>query len=361
MPSKTRIEYLDLAKGLCILLVVFFHATTYFHTQTPIAYINRATRLPLFFFLSGCFFKPYNGWLDFIKRRTNQLLIPFVFWFIVTNIFLVYLYSLLGIHIIYTQPVGIWHEVVRFLRTDYFFNIPIWFLLCLFEINIIFYILYVFVHKVFKRNQSLVICLMSILLGIVGLLLRYYHIDSHFFVESALDEFPFFAFGYLCIHHTKILKPNPADKYIPVILVVLFLFLYFFAPQESITSSPTPAIRNYLFFHASGLAGTLFVILLSKWIKHIPIVHWWGRYTIIILITHLVFMKHFVYIIRHFHLFPDHSWAGILIIFTLSMLCSSAAIPICKRFFPHVTAQKDLIPIRSPKDNTSQECPQNQE
>ncbi|MBQ6068682.1 MAG: hypothetical protein IJK84_04195 [Bacteroidales bacterium] len=79
-------------------------------------------------------------------------------------------------------------------------------------------------------------------------------------------------------------------------------------------------------------------------LKYIPVIRWWGRYSIIILITHLVFIKHFAYIIHHSHLFPDQPWTATLVVLTLTMLCCSAAIPICLRFFPHVTAQKDLIP-----------------
>ena len=357
MPSRPRIEYLDLAKGFCIFLVALFHATTYFPIEMPAAHAFSSMRLPLYFFLSGCFFKPYNGWLDFLKRKTNKLLIPFVFWFIVTNILIIYLYSLLNIHVFYSQPVGIWHEVVRFIQKGKFFNIPIWFLLCLFEINILFYLIYALTQKLFKRHKTLIICLLSLLLGVVGLVL--YRTDNNipFFFDSALYKLPFFAFGYVCFRHTAILKPNPSDKFIPLFIVVLFLFLYFFAPHETCKT-----IQTYLLHLICGFSGTLLVVFLSKWIKYIPVIRWWGRYSIIILITHLVFMKHFVYIVRRFHLFPDQPWTATLIILGLTMLCCSAAIPICKRFFPHVTAQIDLIPLSSEKNNTpSQECPQNQE
>ena len=318
-----------------------------------------AIRLPLYYFLSGCFFKSYTGFFDFIKRKTNKLLIPFVFWFFLISVLVVYIYSLLGIHVIYHSPVGPFHEIQRLYREEYFFNIPIWFLLCLFEINIIFYFIHTLAFKLFKRQQTLVVCILSLSLGIIGLLLNYYDINLPFFIDSALDATPFFAFGYVCFRHTAILKPNPSDKYIPFILVVLFLFLYFFAP--TLKANSRPETDYYFLHHLCGFIGALFIVLLSKWIKYLPVVRWWGRYSIIILILHLFFIKHFVFIFRHYHLFTDQPWTCLLIILALTLACCSAAIPICKRFFPHVTAQKDIIPIRPPKDNTSQECPQNQE
>ncbi|MBQ6069876.1 MAG: acyltransferase family protein [Bacteroidales bacterium] len=79
MPTKPRIAYLDLAKGLCISLVVLFHATTYFPIEMPADHALKSMRLPLYFFLSGCFFKPYSGFIDFLKHKTNKLLIPLFF------------------------------------------------------------------------------------------------------------------------------------------------------------------------------------------------------------------------------------------------------------------------------------------
>ena len=353
MHTKPRIEYLDLAKGICIFLVALFHATAYFSVQMPIAHVFRSIRLPLYFFLSGCFFKPYNGFFDFLKRKTNKLLIPFAFWFLLISIFVVYLYNLLGIHTIYSTPVGPLHDLVTLYKEEDFFNIPIWFLLCLFEINILFYFIHLISYKLSKRYQTPVICILSLLLGIVYVILHNHEIDLPFFIDSALSDLPYFAFGYVCFRHTTILTPNRVDKYIPILLIVLVLFIYFFALKTPISSKDRVDIQDFFCHYLSGFAGASFIILLTKWIKYLPVIRWWGRYSIIILILHGPIYHHFVHIARHLHIMPDQPWIALLIILSLTMLCCSAAIPICKRFFPHVTAQKDLIPIQSPPNNSS--------
>ena len=76
-----RIEYIDLAKGFCIILVVLFHCDIYFY---HIGYefntmVGNTFRMPLYYFLSGLFFKPYNGFFNFAIRKANKLLIPFLF------------------------------------------------------------------------------------------------------------------------------------------------------------------------------------------------------------------------------------------------------------------------------------------
>ena len=81
---KKRIEYIDLAKGICIFLIVIQHVTYYYHIEYPFKRMIESCTLPLFFFLSGIFFKEYGGFLDFFIRKTNKLLVPFVAFFILT-------------------------------------------------------------------------------------------------------------------------------------------------------------------------------------------------------------------------------------------------------------------------------------
>ena len=55
--EKKRIEFIDLAKGVCILMVVMGHCG--FPIDIPGWEI---VRMPLYFILSGLFFKDYGGW-----------------------------------------------------------------------------------------------------------------------------------------------------------------------------------------------------------------------------------------------------------------------------------------------------------
>ena len=86
MPTKQRIEYIDLAKGFCIVLVVLVHIAAFYTYQLPGGDFFKAFRMPLYFFLSGCFFKAYRGFSDFAKRKVNKLLIPYLFWYVLTSV-----------------------------------------------------------------------------------------------------------------------------------------------------------------------------------------------------------------------------------------------------------------------------------
>ena len=72
-----RIEFADLAKGICIMLVVLLHV--FGDMSGVIIKIMNLFRMPLYFVLSGLFFKTYDGFITFLKKKTNKLLIPFFF------------------------------------------------------------------------------------------------------------------------------------------------------------------------------------------------------------------------------------------------------------------------------------------
>ena len=71
---KERIGYIDLAKGICILLVVLDHVANegYFWSGNyPLNEVFDQMRMPLYFILSGLFFKDYPvafGSFSYVRR-----------------------------------------------------------------------------------------------------------------------------------------------------------------------------------------------------------------------------------------------------------------------------------------------------
>jgi fucose 4-O-acetylase-like acetyltransferase len=61
--SKKRIEWIDLAKGICIFLVVANHIFYY-----NCVFLEQL-RMPLYFVLSGLFFKNYGGFCEFVLKK----------------------------------------------------------------------------------------------------------------------------------------------------------------------------------------------------------------------------------------------------------------------------------------------------
>ena len=75
---EKRVEYVDIAKGIGIILVVMGHND--FALISPFAHkLIYSFHMPMFFFMSGMFFKPDLPFLNFLQNRFRKLLKPFLF------------------------------------------------------------------------------------------------------------------------------------------------------------------------------------------------------------------------------------------------------------------------------------------
>src|SRR5512145_3153407 len=73
-----RVGYVDIAKGIGIILVVMAHND--FALISPFAHkLIYSFHMPMFFFMSGMFFKPDLPFWNFLQNRFRKLLKPFLF------------------------------------------------------------------------------------------------------------------------------------------------------------------------------------------------------------------------------------------------------------------------------------------
>jgi len=71
--AKERIQYIDIAKGIGIALVVLAHS------KFPLNHFVTMFYLPMFFFISGCFYSPKSDFRNFLLKKTKQLYLKFVY------------------------------------------------------------------------------------------------------------------------------------------------------------------------------------------------------------------------------------------------------------------------------------------
>jgi len=71
-----RVQYIDIAKGIGIVLVVMGHND--FALISPFAHkLIYSFHMPMFFFMSGMFFRPEVPFWSFLWNRFNRVLKPF--------------------------------------------------------------------------------------------------------------------------------------------------------------------------------------------------------------------------------------------------------------------------------------------
>lgn len=77
-PFVKRVDYIDIAKGIGIVLVVMGHND--FELISPFAHkLIYSFHMPMFFFMSGMFFKPDLPFWLFVQQRFKKVLKPFLF------------------------------------------------------------------------------------------------------------------------------------------------------------------------------------------------------------------------------------------------------------------------------------------
>jgi fucose 4-O-acetylase-like acetyltransferase len=134
IPSQ-RIAYIDVAKGIGILLVALAHADI--SLISP--YLHRfiySFHMPLFFFLSGYFFNPETSFWGVLKKRFNSVLKPYLF-----TIFLIYLVSLSFTNM---RFVTAFSRILKSLyATGYYIDwVQLWFLPSLFVTSLFAFLFY---------------------------------------------------------------------------------------------------------------------------------------------------------------------------------------------------------------------------
>src|SRR5215213_9781223 len=139
-----RIEYLDIAKGIGILLVVLGHND--FEVISP--FVQRmiySFHMPLFFFLSGYFINASLPFWDFFKKRFNALMKPYFF-----TIFLIYFTSVsfekMGFNMAITRTVK------SLYGSGYYLDwVQLWFLPQLFVVSLYAFLFYAVLTRVDNR------------------------------------------------------------------------------------------------------------------------------------------------------------------------------------------------------------------
>lgn len=176
--TKDRIEYLDIAKGIGIIIVVWFHARGPFHSYFSLFF------MPLFFLISGYLYNPNNTLSNFIKRKFLSLYVPFVFW----NLCFLFLRSLNGFSLSHTIRFTL--KVLLTLDKDGDYLGAIWFLGALFTESVLYKVLDTFLSRWRYRRTfiTVVFCLRAVFA---------FRIDLPYRLSRTLILGMFFAIGYL--------------------------------------------------------------------------------------------------------------------------------------------------------------------
>lgn len=326
--EKKRIEYIDLMKGICILTVVALHFKI-FPEESSLNYIQGAISIPLYFFVSGIFYKTYKGFIDLCIRKINKLIIPLIFF---STLFLI------------VGFLGQWlSHGLLFPKTSFFKflfnNFALWFLKALFIANLLYYFIFKYIQNDIIKT---IIC---ITLSWTGIYLSNKYIpfleliNKQTCLFNALIGIIFMHIGMLSNKY-NIIRQTLADNKINFLILGTFLILICTATDNT-DFFQREYNTNYVNFILASTSGTFFVLFISQKIKKLFLVSFLGRYSLIVLGTHLICQGVFSPILLHFIKHNQIStWISFIITITLLY---TIVIKVIIKLFPQFSAQKDLF------------------
>lgn len=276
----SRKKEFDIAKGLCMILVILGHCEG---MPSTLLHLISSFHMPLFFIVGGAFYKIPVNTTEYIKRKLNRLIVPYVLSMVVISI-----PSILK-KVIVEKDFGIilmWilrivnanshsdHNLFGILGISVF-----WFLVAYFNASVILTIILKKTRKPF---------LWIILISISGILMqRYIDFEVPFSLYASLVATVYLLIGYLASQYEKIL-----NKYRFVILFIALVIwavdLYFYSDISCIDLA-IGKIDTILCFLGS-IAATYVVVSMSKLTSimnnRTEILDYIGRNSLVILCAH---------------------------------------------------------------------------
>lgn len=263
-----RIDYIDVIKGLTIFGVVWVH-TVCPQWLTPLL-VNS-----IFFFLAGFFFKR-KPLKNFLSEKVRSLLIPFSFFYLISYPFRILLHYWDN-RTLTTFDWGCLFDVFECsARPDYLFvNVPLWFLLCIFVIQILYYFISYLNKWWIAIIALLCLCFKSF----------FHSIPAPFMMNVAFYYLGFFALGNLVgkpwIEKLKDIRFRKVS-----LLISLFLFVALFIPIDALSGW-----WHEMAYHVKLFMVFFILMSVASWLNEkrwLSLVRFYGENSLTILGVHVL-------------------------------------------------------------------------
>ena len=314
-----RIPAFDILKGLAILCVIIGHIPTF--PYESVRHWIYTFHMPVFFLVSGYFFRPATDTRSYLKKTYDRLIVPFL--------------STAAILVLYGLAVSLknqeWRPLLRMVSLNVFpsgvarhpdlqtlinTSIPTWFLPALFWCRLVTNQLS---DKAFYPNSIFLVALVAI--GVDHALF-----NLPFALLPGLAGLLFYETGHLCAKHG-------VNRWLAVLCLICWPLAFAFSRLSMVDSYYGILPLDYL----GACGGSLFLWWVCSWIAKLPAalykwLEWIGKNSLVILCVHTVEM---ICLLRgHFGI--SSAWyielaVRLAVILAASWLCTK--IPFTRKIF----------------------------
>lgn len=288
-------NWISVAKGLGIMLVVFGHIYIGPDSSYVVKRWIYSFHMPLFFFISGLLRKTtVSAFPVYFKKKIKNLVIPYFIYGIISIIYF-------GIHnhdkvnidfvILLLGKLILCQGSDRFLT----FNPALWFLTCLFIVEIIAYF-------TLSRSKTIIILIGS-LSGILGIILSTFvgKIDIFWNIDISLIAFFYYACGFI---YKSMIKFRKKTKQESIFIVTVFMIsIILLSPSNGIFSLAYNKMGNSnLLGIILSFLGIYLIIELAQIINKNKIFEYLGNHTLTIMSLHWIGILNISRINKYFDL-----------------------------------------------------------
>lgn len=200
--GEIRNSYVDVARGVCMLLIICIHTEVFGVIGMPLTFIP----VPMFFFMSGFFDRSDQDFKKYISTLSISLMLPALIWTIVGLVYVMFL------NFVKTG------EVMQ-LNLDIYnptsWNGPAWFLLALFFVKI-------FIKCLLKlRLNRGVIVIIAVFVGYCG-----FYIQLPFCIDEGLVALPLYLIGKFIYPYLNVIISKKIIVFLSLIVVLFFVLRY---------------------------------------------------------------------------------------------------------------------------------------
>lgn len=286
--SEERLDWLDALKGIGIIFVILGHTQVGFRTYLF------SFHIPLFFFASGYLFRPESsGSLGvFFAKITRRILIPYVFFG--------FLSLLLASLVANTQPnLLMVRELVVSTRNHITVNPTLWYLTCLFVVELLFYA----IARLVKNSY------MRIALVVALSLLGFAKYETSALPFSA-DAAPYFMLFYMIGNLFRTVEPSKALRTVagfsavPMTVLIMRPDLY----AHAIALVADSLILSYLTWVLFALLGIAACYGLSLVLQRSGALKTIGRNSLVFFALHIFVLQAFMYLLVSLGIKPNEGY-----------------------------------------------------
>lgn len=327
--APKRIPWIDVAKGVGILIVVLSHLL---NAEQGLRYLIFAFHMPFFFFFSGVVFTGKGAFKDFLIKKIRTIYVPYAVFLLVDYLMIMVVRYMQGQLSFRRAGIGYVKGLLGMNIKD-LINQPLWFLSAIFFLEIIAYF-------VVRLNK---ICIYAaIIVGILGAWLL--NRNLIFSLSYVFHAIPFFFAGYL-------MKPFLNEENILKNLKLLvagamsgLIFLWFSALYSGPVDIQWFMHGKLPLYFINSFIGIFIFSVFSYLVRRSTMLNWFGQNTLVILCLHYPVTRVVLpFIIRKIGLgaYLYSLWMECALT-VVTMAIMAVAIFICNHYFYFIFGKKKI-------------------